>query len=88
MIGIVTQNAILFNDTATCLRAPWVSTKASCAAKASNLFLAETNEIPENLIEEEIKILSQGMSEEDTKKSRKNFHYQNFIFYESNNFKR
>ena len=31
------------------------------------------NEIPENLIEEEIKILSQGMSEEDTKKSRKNF---------------
>ena len=30
-------------------------------------------EIPENLIEEEIKILSQGMSEEDTKKSRKNF---------------
>ena len=31
------------------------------------------NEIPENLIEEEIKILSQGMSEEDEKKSRKNF---------------
>ena len=31
------------------------------------------NEIPENLIEEEIKILSQGMSEEDAKKSRKNF---------------
>jgi trigger factor len=30
-------------------------------------------EIPENLIEEEIKILSQGMSEEDAKKSRKNF---------------
>ena len=30
-------------------------------------------EIPENLIEEEIKILSQGMSEDDTKKSRKNF---------------
>ncbi len=30
-------------------------------------------EIPENLIEEEIKILSQGMSEEDSKKSRKNF---------------
>ena len=30
-------------------------------------------EIPENLIEEEVKILSQGMSEEDAKKSRKNF---------------
>ena len=33
----------------------------------------KVNEIPENLIEEEIKILSQGMSEEDIKKSRKNF---------------
>ena len=31
------------------------------------------NEIPENLIEEEIKILSQGMSDDDAKKSRKNF---------------
>ena len=31
------------------------------------------NEIPENLIEEEVKILSQGMSEDDIKKSRKNF---------------
>ncbi len=31
------------------------------------------NEIPENLVEEEVKILSQGMSEEDAKKSRKNF---------------
>ena len=31
------------------------------------------NEIPENLVEEEVKILSQGMSEEDIKKSRKNF---------------
>ena len=31
------------------------------------------NEIPENLLEEEIKILSQGMSEDDAKKSRKNF---------------
>jgi trigger factor len=31
------------------------------------------DEIPENLIEEEVKILSQGMSEEDVKKSRKNF---------------
>ena len=30
-------------------------------------------EIPENLIEEEVKILSQGMSEEDAKKSRTNF---------------
>ena len=33
----------------------------------------KVNEIPENLIEEEIKILSQGMSEDDAKKSRKNF---------------
>ncbi|MBD1135694.1 trigger factor [Pelagibacterales bacterium SAG-MED47] len=33
----------------------------------------KVNEIPENLMEEEIKVLSQGMSEEDTKKSRKNF---------------
>ncbi len=33
----------------------------------------KVNEIPENLIEEEIKILSQGMSEEDAKKSKKNF---------------
>ena len=31
------------------------------------------SEIPENLIEEEVKILSQGMSEEDAKKGRKNF---------------
>jgi len=30
-------------------------------------------EIPENLIDEEVKILSQGMSEDDAKKSRKNF---------------
>ena len=30
-------------------------------------------EIPENLIEEEVKILSQGMSEEDVKKGRTNF---------------
>jgi len=29
--------------------------------------------IPENLIDEEVKILSQGMNEEDTKKNRKNF---------------
>ena len=33
----------------------------------------KVNEIPENLIGEEVKILSQGMSEEDTKKSKKNF---------------
>ena len=33
----------------------------------------KVDEIPENLVEEEIKILAQGMSEEDTKKSRKNF---------------
>ena len=33
----------------------------------------KVNEIPENLIEEEVKILSQGMSDDDAKKSRKNF---------------
>ena len=33
----------------------------------------KVEEIPENLIEEEVKILSEGMSEEDAKKSRKNF---------------
>ncbi len=33
----------------------------------------KVKEIPENLIEEEVKILSQGMSEEDTKKSKANF---------------
>jgi len=31
------------------------------------------DEIPSNLVEEEVKILAQGMSEEDVKKSRKNF---------------
>ena len=31
------------------------------------------DQVPENLIEEEIKVLSQGMSEEDAKKNRKNF---------------
>ena len=33
----------------------------------------KVNEIPSNLIDEEIKILSQGMAEDDAKKSRKNF---------------
>ena len=33
----------------------------------------KVDEIPENLIDEEIKILSQGMNEDDTKKNRKNF---------------
>ncbi len=33
----------------------------------------KVNEIPQNLIEDEIKILSQGMAEEDAKKSKKNF---------------
>ena len=31
------------------------------------------NEIPENLLDEEIKILSQGMKDDDAKKNRKNF---------------
>ena len=33
----------------------------------------KVDEIPENLIEEEVKILSQGMSDDDAKKSKKNF---------------
>ena len=33
----------------------------------------KVSEVPQNLIEEEIKVLSQGMSEENIKKSRKNF---------------
>ena len=33
----------------------------------------KVDEIPENLIDDEIKILSQGMNEEDAKKSKKNF---------------
>ena len=33
----------------------------------------KVSEIPENLVAEEVKVLSQGMSEEDAKKSRKNF---------------
>jgi len=33
----------------------------------------KVEEIPENLVEEELKILSQGMSEEDVKKNRRNF---------------
>ena len=33
----------------------------------------KVDEIPENLIKEEVKILAQGMSEEDAKKSEKNF---------------
>ena len=31
------------------------------------------DEIPENLIEDEVKILSQGMGDEDAKKNKKNF---------------
>ena len=33
----------------------------------------KVDEIPSNLIEEEVKVLAQGMSEEDAKKNRKNF---------------
>jgi trigger factor len=52
--------------------------KNSLNRLAKNKILKElekfkVEEIPENLIEEEIKILSQGMSEEDSKKGRKNF---------------
>merc|ERR1711991_773473 len=52
--------------------------KNSLDRLAKNQILKEienfkVSEIPENLLEEEIKILSQGMSEEDAKKSKKNF---------------
>ena len=33
----------------------------------------KVDEIPSNLVDDEVKILAQGMSEEDTKKNRKNF---------------
>ncbi|MDC1224148.1 trigger factor, partial [Pelagibacteraceae bacterium] len=39
--------------------------------KAIESFKVE--EIPENLIEEEVKVLSQGMNDEDVKKNKKNF---------------
>ena len=45
-------------------------TKAQILKEIENF---KVDEIPSNLIEEEIKILAQGMSEEDAKKSRKNF---------------
>ncbi len=52
--------------------------KNSLSLLSKNQILKEiekfkVSEIPENLIEEEIKILSQNMSEKDAKKSRKNF---------------
>ena len=52
--------------------------KNSLDRLAKNQILKEiekfkVDEIPENLMEEEIKILSQGMTEEDAKKNRKNF---------------
>ena len=40
--------AILLSATANCLSAPWVSTMASWAAKASNLFFAVTKGKPVN----------------------------------------
>jgi len=52
--------------------------KNSLDKLAKNQILKEiegfkVEEIPENLVEEEVKILSQGMTEEDAKKSKKNF---------------
>jgi len=52
--------------------------KNSLDRLAKNQILKEienfkVEEIPENLVEEEVKILSQGMSEEDSKKNKKNF---------------
>jgi trigger factor len=45
-------------------------TKKQILKKIENF---KVEEIPENLVEEEVKILCQGLSEEDTKKSKKNF---------------
>ena len=52
--------------------------KNSLGRIAKNQILKEiesfkVEEIPENLIEDEVKVLSQGMSEEDAKKGKKNF---------------
>ena len=52
--------------------------KNSLGRIAKNQILKEiesfkVDEIPANLIEEEVKVLSQGMNEEDTKKNKKNF---------------
>ena len=52
--------------------------KNSLDRLAKNQILKEiekfkVSEIPENLVDEEVKILSQGMSEDDAKKSKKNF---------------
>jgi trigger factor len=52
--------------------------KNSLDKLAKNQILKEiegfkVEEIPENLVEEEVKILSQGMTEEDAKKNKKNF---------------
>ena len=52
--------------------------KNSLGRIAKNQILKEiesfkVEEIPENLIEEEVKVLSQGMSNDDSKKNRKNF---------------
>ena len=52
--------------------------KNSLGKIAKNQILKEiesfkVEEIPENLIEEEVKVLSQGMNDDDSKKNRKNF---------------
>ena len=52
--------------------------KNSLDRLAKNQILKEiesfkVEDIPENLVEEEVKVLSQGMSEDEAKKSRKNF---------------
>ena len=52
--------------------------KNSLGRIAKNQILKEiesfkVDEIPENLIEDEVKVLSQGMNEEDAKKNKKNF---------------
>ena len=46
--NIRTSLAILFKETASCFKAPWVSTIASCEANASNLFGAVTKGCPVN----------------------------------------
>ena len=47
--------------------------KQVCKQEVQNLEICDTYEPTMNLIEEEVKILSQSMSDEDSKKNRKNF---------------
>ena len=43
----------------------------------------KVDEVPENLVEEEVKVLSQGMSEEEAKKNKKNFEKPGYEIHQS-----